>query len=211
MKRVRIFHWPEKAVRIVRMWLKRVALRCRGVSFGRALTIRGRLSVKLQEAATLCIGDDVTFFADSKCNPLCQGKENSLFVMRGAQLRIGDGSGISSACIWAKESVLIGKRVRIGAGSIILDNDCHSMDHEIRAGLKTDSQGRSDVESAASAPVTIGDDVLIGANCIILKGVSIGARSIIGAGSVVTRPIPADCIAAGNPCTVLKRKEVPQS
>ena len=47
----------------------------------------------------------------------------------------------------------------------------------------------------------------IGAQCIVLKGVTIGARSIIGAGSVVTKSIPADCIAAGNPCKVLRRLE----
>jgi acetyltransferase-like isoleucine patch superfamily enzyme len=49
----------------------------------------------------------------------------------------------------------------------------------------------------------IEDDVLIGARCIILKGVSIGARSIIGAGSIVVKNIPEDCIAAGNPCVVI--------
>lgn len=56
-----------------------------------------------------------------------------------------------------------------------------------------------------SASVTIEDDVWIGANCIILKDVTIGARSVIGAGSVVTKSIPADCIAAGNPCRVIRK------
>ena len=56
-----------------------------------------------------------------------------------------------------------------------------------------------------TAPVTIEDDVWIGANCQILKGVTIGVRSVIGAGSVVTKSIPADCIAAGNPCKVIRR------
>ena len=51
---------------------------------------------------------------------------------------------------------------------------------------------------------SIYNDVLIGTRCIILKGVTIGARSIIGSGSVVVKTIPADCIAAGNPCKVIK-------
>lgn len=53
-------------------------------------------------------------------------------------------------------------------------------------------------------PIVIEDDVLIGARSIVLKGVTIGARSVIGAGSVVVKDIPADCIAAGNPCKVIK-------
>lgn len=52
--------------------------------------------------------------------------------------------------------------------------------------------------------IIIEDDVLIGTNCIVLKGVHIGARSIIGAGSIVTKDIPSDCIAAGNPAIVIK-------
>jgi len=51
----------------------------------------------------------------------------------------------------------------------------------------------------------IEDDVWIGANCQILKGVTIGARTVIGAGSVVTKSIPTDCIAAGNPCKVIRK------
>lgn len=60
-------------------------------------------------------------------------------------------------------------------------------------------------DNIKSAPITIEDDVWIGAHCIILKGVTIGARSIIGAGSVVTKSIPPDCIAAGNPCKIISR------
>ena len=58
---------------------------------------------------------------------------------------------------------------------------------------------------AIKSLVIIEDNVLIGKRCIILKGVTIGARSIIGSGSVVTKSIPADCIAAGNPCKVIKQ------
>jgi len=67
------------------------------------------------------------------------------------------------------------------------------------------AQRRAGVESGA--PVVIGDDVWIGGAALICPGVSIGARSIIGAGSVVTRDIPSDVFAAGNPCRVIRRIE----
>lgn len=53
-------------------------------------------------------------------------------------------------------------------------------------------------------PVTIGDDVWVGGGAIILPGVTIGSRSVIGAGSVVTRDVPAGVFAAGNPCRVIR-------
>ena len=53
-------------------------------------------------------------------------------------------------------------------------------------------------------PVEIGSDVWVGGGAIILPGVSIGSRAVIGAGSVVTRDIPADVFAAGNPCRVIR-------
>ena len=53
-------------------------------------------------------------------------------------------------------------------------------------------------------PITIGDDVWIGGSVVICPGVTIGDRSIIGAGSVVTKDIPSDTIAAGNPCRIIR-------
>lgn len=52
--------------------------------------------------------------------------------------------------------------------------------------------------------VHIGDNVWLGAGCVVLPGVTIGENSVIGAGSVVTRDIPANCVAVGNPCRVLR-------
>ena len=54
-------------------------------------------------------------------------------------------------------------------------------------------------------PITIGDDAWIGGGAIVMPGVSIGARTTIGAGSVVTESIPDDSLAAGSPCRVLRR------
>ena len=53
-------------------------------------------------------------------------------------------------------------------------------------------------------PITIGDDVWVGGGAIVCPGITIGSRSVIGAGSVVTRDIPPDVIAAGNPCRVIR-------
>ena len=53
-------------------------------------------------------------------------------------------------------------------------------------------------------PVHIGENVWIGANAVVLPGVTIGDNSVIGAGSVVTKDIPANVIAVGNPCRVLR-------
>lgn len=64
------------------------------------------------------------------------------------------------------------------------------------------AERRQWLESAK--PITIGSDVWIGGGSIICPGVSIGDRTVIGAGSVVTRDIPADVVAAGNPCRVIR-------
>ena len=78
---------------------------------------------------------------------------------------------------------------------LITDTDAHPMDFLTR---------RTSNYVTNSAPVVIEDDAWIGAHSIVLKGVTIGARSIVGAGSVVTRSITADCVAVGNPCRVIK-------
>lgn len=114
----------------------------------------------------------------------------------GASLNIGNNVGMSSTRMWIHDSVTIGDNVKIGACVLIMDTDAHPIDY-----LKRRSGGLG----TKSAPIVIEDDVWIGAHSIILKGVRIGARSVIGAGSVVTKSIPQDCVAVGNPCRIIKR------
>lgn len=86
-----------------------------------------------------------------------------------------------------------------GGGTIVLDSDAHSLNYlDRRNGVK-------DMANRVDKGINIDDDVLIGMNTIILKGVHIGARSIIGAGSVVTKDVPCDCLAARNPAKVIKK------
>ena len=63
-----------------------------------------------------------------------------------------------------------------------------------------------ELDSLKAELITLGNDVWIGYGCIVLPGVNIGGGAVIGAGSVVTKDIPANCMAAGNPCTVKKKE-----
>ena len=71
------------------------------------------------------------------------------------------------------------------------------------AGHPIDPDLRRDV-AQFNIPFRIGDNVWIGANSVVLPGVTIGENSVIGAGSIVTKDIPANVVAVGNPCRVLR-------
>jgi acetyltransferase-like isoleucine patch superfamily enzyme len=111
-----------------------------------------------------------------------------------ATIQIGDGAQINNNAFIKSE----GPGIRIGAGALIgsevtiYDSDFH----DLRAGRRRGGQPRM-------AAVELAEDVFVGDRALILKGVTIGAHSVIGAGSVVTSSIPAGVIAAGNPARVI--------
>lgn len=106
-----------------------------------------------------------------------------------AHISVGDESFINyGTTIIAYEEVIIGKRCKIGHYVFVMDNNQHDvLDRTI---------------PSRSSPIILEDDVWIGAHSIILPGVRVGRNSIVGAGSVVKRDVPADCLVAGNPATV---------
>ena len=162
--------------------------------FGKNLQIPGKVSWLIR-GARITIGDNFYLSSGNGVNPIASNLQADVYVEPGATLTIGNNVGMSSTRLWIHESARIGNNVKIGGCVLITDTDAHPMDYVAR---------RSSNEGTKSAPVVIEDDVWIGAHCIILKGVTIGARSVIGAGSLVTKSIPADCVAAGNPCRVIK-------
>ena len=162
--------------------------------FGKNLQIPGKVSWLIR-GARITIGDNFYLSSGNGVNPIASNLQADVYVEPGATLTIGNNVGMSSTRLWIHESAKIGNNVKIGGCVLITDTDAHPMDYMAR---------RSSNEGTKSAPVVIEDDVWVGAHCIILKGVTIGARSVIGAGSVVTKSIPADCVAAGNPCKVIK-------
>ena len=179
-----------------------------GVQFGTNMKVFNRIYLSIYAKSKITIGDNFLFTSGEGFNPLCRNMRGCICTQfPESEIMIGNNVGMSSTCMWAKESIMIGNNVLVGGDCIIMDTDCNNLDCQIRLSKAMDEQGfELDGHSAKSAPIVIGDDVLIGARSIILKGVTIGARSIIGAGSVVTKSIPADCIAGGNPCKVIRMR-----
>ena len=108
---------------------------------------------------------------------------------------------MSGVVLSSRTSITLGERVNLGVNVRIYDHDFHSLNPEQRTDRKADQA------HVKTAPVELGDDVFVGANAMILKGVKIGARSIVAAGAVVTRgEYPADSLIYGNPaqCKAMK-------
>ena len=103
----------------------------------------------------------------------------------------------SSTSVCAAKRVEIGEGTFVGAEAMIFDNDFHAPIGEWSWG---------DFAPDNPRPVIIGRGVFIGARAIILKGVTIGDRAVVGAGAVVTRDVPARSIAAGNPARIVSAK-----
>ena len=114
---------------------------------------------------------------------------------RGAKIEIGNGTYLNrNTEVVAASSVRIGRDCMIGRDVIIMDSDQHALPGA----------------EFAAAEVTIEDRVWIGARVIVLKGVTIGHDSVIGAGAIVTRNIPPRSVAAGHPARVVRTLDLPR-
>lgn len=184
-------------------WFNRQFFRLKGIRFGQNMQVYNKVYVT-GARGKITIGDDFHFTSGDCINPICRNIRGCIHTDNvNSSIIIGNHVGMSSTCIWIHDRLTIGDHVNIGGNCMILDTDVHQLDYRSRRGERVVSA--DDVRTKVqSTPVVIEDDVWIGANCQILKGVTIGARSVIGAGSVVTRSIPTDCIAAGNPCRVIR-------
>ncbi len=176
----------------------RVSCRLQGCKVGKGFRSSGAIRIKARAAGSIVIAENVRLLAHWRSNRVGLGGPVILHTWEGGRIEIGDHTGASSVVISARSGVKIGKHCNIGGNVRIFDNDFHALDAEIRRGPR----GCVD---CATRPISIGDDVFIGAQSIILKGVTIGDSAIIGAGSVVTKDVPAGCVAAGNPAVIIKR------
>jgi acetyltransferase-like isoleucine patch superfamily enzyme len=175
-----------------------------GVKYGKKCSILGKIYISGK--GKIEIGDNFTFVSSGYVNPLCRNNKGAIYTSTESSLiKIGDNVGISSSCIWAQKNIFIGNNVNIGADCILIDNDAHPLDcMKRRPDFLRDVGWIEYLKNVSAISIIIENDVWIGARCQILKGVHIGARSIIAAGSVVTKDVPSDVVAGGIPCKVIR-------
>ncbi|MCI8566690.1 MAG: acyltransferase [Lachnospiraceae bacterium] len=177
-----------------RLWLK-----CDRVRYGKNLVLGGWPMIFRFPQAKITIGDNCKINSNFFSN-LIGLYQRTILVARGTgEIVLGNHVGISGTTIYARERIEIGDYSIIGANCKIFDNDFHSLDTEER---------KNDVfDNLVTRPVTIGKNVFVGCNTIILKGTVIGDDCVIGAGSVVHGVFEAGCTIAGNPARIIKRRE----
>jgi acetyltransferase-like isoleucine patch superfamily enzyme len=146
--------------------------------------------VRLTNDGSIVFGDRIRFYA--------QHSSSSITVFSGGRLVVGDRTVFNFGLDLAVTgSVEIGHDVMIGTHVMIIDNDFHDpIDHD---------------RMPEPRPVVIGDGAWIGNRAIVLPGVTIGERAVVGAGSVVMTDIPPHTLAMGNPARVIKRLSEQQS
>jgi acetyltransferase-like isoleucine patch superfamily enzyme len=162
------------------------------IRLGKKVLFYGRPIISRYQNSQINIGGNTSFRSDHTC---MLGHKTPCIIRtrrKNAKISIGENCGFNAAVISAIISIEIGNNVKIGFNTTIIDYDGHSIfDHQ---------------KSGNCLPIVIKDNVFVGMNVAILKGVTIGEGAVIGANSVVTSNIPPNVIAAGNPCSIIKSK-----
>lgn len=131
------------------------------------------------------------------------------FEKDNSQLLIGKNSFVSGAKFSIASKVQIKDNVQIAFGTVFFDHNSHSINYKFRRNdLPNRFKSVKDWSDVDTADLIIEDDVWIGTNSIILKGVRIGKGSIIAAGSVVTKSTKPFHIYGGNPAKIIKKIDV---
>jgi acetyltransferase-like isoleucine patch superfamily enzyme len=164
-----------------------------GVDLGPDCEFCGRASFERCLGSTICIGRGCAFRSDKTSNRIGVNRRCMISTLRpGSQISIGDRVRMSGAVLGAAESITIGDDVLCGANVTITDTDWHGLAPEERR------------KPGLSAPVLIHENVWLGLNVVVLKGVIIGTNTVVAAGSVVSKSLPPNVVAGGMPAVPLK-------
>lgn len=163
---------------------KSASIKCENFSFNKDWN-QGRINKK-HKHGFLQIGDN-SIFSSMKSTVMHSG--GTLVIFPGGNLALGQNINFNNDCeIYCSTKIEIGNDSIFANGVVIRDSDIHQI-----VGFKN------------SAPIKIGNHCWIGTRAIILKGVTIGDGSIVGAGAVVTKDVPPNCLVVGNPAKIVKR------
>ena len=193
------FETPWKIRNEIGRWIVlprvRLLFAANGIPWGRSWRFHGVPILQKHRKSLMGFGDGLGLRSSVRSNPLGPNRPVILCTWQeGATLEVGDHFGMTGGTLCAAEHIAIGHHVKIGANTTVMDTDFHPLDPEIR---------RVHPQKANTAPVVIEDDVFIGMNCLVLKGVRLGKGCVVGAGSVVTKDVPAGTMVAGNPARIV--------
>lgn len=161
------------------------------------VTFKAMPSITAKNGGKIKIGKNVTLNSWNLGYHINMHSSVKLLADRkDALIEIGDNTRIHGSCIHAFNTITIGQNCLIAANCQIMDGSGHDLSFD-------DVSKRLNTVGDAK-PVVIKNNVWIGANCIIMPGVTIGEGSIVAAGSVVVKDVPEMCICGGNPAKVIK-------
>lgn len=179
-----------------RLWLWEARLR--GVELQGKCFLQGWPRFAVAPGSHIVLADGVRLASAVRANPLGLTQPCILRTLApGAQIRLGRNVGLSGTTLCASRSIEVGEGTLLGAGTLLLDSDLHS---------PTGEWDWTDDAAATAQPIKIGRGVFVGARALVLKGVTIGDRAIVGAGAVVTQDVPAHHVAVGNPARCFPQK-----
>ena len=157
--------------------------------------IRGKIFIR--NSGKITFGNKLFINSGLKYNPIGGQTFTSIVVDKGGVLELKENVGISNSSIYCNLKITIEKNVLIGGNCKIYDTDFHS--------IHIDERMKCPEIGAKSSPIKINKGVFIGAGSTVLKGVTIGENSVIGASSLVSKNIPPNEIWGGNPIVFIKK------
>lgn len=163
------------------------------VEYQKDIQIFGRVLIHGRKGGVR-IGNNCRIASNENYNPTAGGNATHLIVGPNGMLTIGNNVGMTNVQISAYNDIQIEDNVLLGACCKIMDTDFHPINYE----------DRIVGNPAITVPIRISEGAFIGACSIILKGVTVGKHSVVGAGSVVTKDIPDNEVWAGNPAKFIK-------
>lgn len=170
-----------------------------GVNYGKHFFSRGIPLINVSLKGEFRSGTNLKISNGPYYSPTGRNRQCEFIVGENARLHIGNHVGISSSAITCHYQITIGDYVMLGGNTAVYDTNFHSLDADDRKDAVTDKL------NTRKAAVVIEDHVFVGAHSTIMKGVTIGHHSIVGACSVVTKDIPPYQVWAGNPAQFIRK------